>query len=245
MSLDSIIAKTNLITRDFGESFEARVPGDGVSERFDLPSDNVDPGSLTVWTTDGTTLTTLVPAPTPPAAPGQYVIEPREGVITLGAPVTVGLTLMVDGVGSLWAIPADIAQFVEIAFDLHAKGRVPALDIDNLSPSEEYAIALLAVREALWAEIAEHAHQVDITTPEGIHIPGGQQFNQLMSMLNSVDSKYRELSQALNIGPFRIEMFDLRRVSRTTNKLVPLYLPQEFDDYSTPVRIYPPIDPGV
>jgi hypothetical protein len=46
----------------------------------------------------------------------------------------------------------------------------------------------------------------------------------------------------LNVGLHRIEVSTLRRESRTTGRLVPLYVPREFDDYSWPERILPPID---
>jgi len=37
---------------------------------------------------------------------------------------------------------------------------------------------------------------------------------------------------------WRIEMGTLRRISRATNKLVPIYMPQEIDDARRPERVY-------
>jgi hypothetical protein len=244
VSLQSIIAKAQIIPRDFGESFRAKVLGDGNSSYFDLPSDNIDPASLVVWIdTETGPPDTLTQVALPPGL-GEYSVDPRGGSITTGEAVPMSAVLNVTGIGGLWSTPADLETFVEIAFDLHARGRTPALTYDNVSPAEEYAIALLAVRESLWAEVAEHAHQVDVTTPEGMHIPGGQMYSQLMTLLDRIEAHYREFASVLNVGPWAIEMFTLRRVSRTTNKLVPVYVPQEFDDYSPPVRVYPPINPG-
>ncbi|HET7110292.1 MAG TPA: hypothetical protein VFI41_05435 [Gemmatimonadales bacterium] len=236
MSLESIIDKARLVFRDYGEAFQARVAGDGASQRFDLPTTNVDAATLNVWIDDGgPTPNTLTPTTGPPAA-GEYLLEPRGGTITVGDVIAQGTVLVVDGVGALFTLVEDLSPFVEIAFDLHTQGRYPPITIDELSATEELMVALLAVRESLWAEVAEHGHQVDVTTPEGMHIPGGQAFNQLMQMIEIIENRYRELSTRLGIGLYAISQDDLRRVSRTTNRLVPLYWPREFDDISPPVR---------
>lgn len=245
MSLATAVAKARLVTRDYGDSFHARVIGNGETVRFDLPSTNIDTTTLVVYTKVGSTVTMLTPSADITPAAGEYYIEPRDGVVTLGAPLASGALLVVEGIGAFWTLPDDLETFVEIAFDLHARGRTPALTWDNLSPAEEYAIALLAVREALWAQISEAASQVDITTPEGIHIPAGQHYAQLRGMLDWVESQYHSIAGALNVGPWAIEMYTLRRVSRTTNRLVPIYLPREIENTDPPVRVYPPINPGV
>lgn len=242
MSRETAIDKARLLFRDYGEGFTDSFVSDGSRTFYDLSETNVDSDTLTVAVA-GVVVTT------------GFELEPRNGTITFDTAPTAGDEIEITGVGGLFTLDADMGAFIDIAFDLHAKGRNPALTWGdsaatppvptNVSGAEEYAIALLALREALWAEIAEHAHQVDVTTPEGMHIPGGQQFTQLMSMLELVEKHYRDIAAVLNVGPWAIEMFTLRRVSRTTNRLVPLYVPQEFDDHSTPVRIYPPIGPGV
>ena len=40
---------------------------------------------------------------------------------------------------------------------------------------------------------------------------------------------------------YKIEVFNLRRISRMTNKLIPMYRPQEIDDASLPERVRLPI----
>jgi hypothetical protein len=233
MSRESAIAKTRLVFRDYGEPFRDTFTGNGATKEFVLSADNVDADTLAV-TVSGTAQT-----------PGtHFTLEPRSGYITFVTAPAAAAPIVVTGMGGMFSLDADMGMFIDIAFDLHARGRVPALTWETLSPAEEYAIALLAIREALWAEIAEHAHQVDVTTPEGMHIPGGQQFQQLMAMLDRIEAHYREFASVLNVGPFAIRMFTLRRVSRTTNRLVPVYVPQEIDDRNPPVRVYPPIDQG-
>lgn len=237
MSRETAIAKTRLVFRDYGEPFRDTFIGDGATTQYVLTADMVDADTV-VATIDGTATT-------------DFTLEPRSGTITFGTAPAAAAAIVVTGTGGMFSLDADMGTFIDIAFDLHARGRIPELVWENptagqvaVSAAEEYAIALLAVREALWAEIAEHAHQVDVTTPEGMHIPGGQQFQQLMAMLDRIEAHYREFAQALNVGPWAIKMFTLRRVSRTTNRLVPVYVPQEIDDHSPPTRVYPPIDQG-
>ena len=65
------------------------------------------------------------------------------------------------------------------------------------------------------------------------------------SLLDYWTNEYNRRAQALNIGLERLEVVNLRRVSRTTNRLVPLYKPREVGDYGPIERIYPEIDDGV
>jgi hypothetical protein len=240
MSLATITAKAQLIPRDYGEEFQVRVTGDGTTSRYDLPKSNVELVSVYI---EGTPPVVLDAAAFPPGT-GKYYLDARQGVITLGTPLPNAKVLVAEGTGSLATIPADIAEFVETAFLLHTRNRVPPADMDALDPMEEYLIATLAVREALWAQLMEAAQEVDVNTPEGMHIPAGQRYQQLLGLIERLELRYRELSAMLGLGMYAIEMFTLRRVSRTTNRLVPIYVPQEFDDHTPPVRVLPPINPG-
>jgi len=57
--------------------------------------------------------------------------------------------------------------------------------------------------------------------------------------------EYNKRAQALNIGLERLEVVNLRRVSRTTNRLVPLFKPREVGDYGPIERIFTDIDDGL
>jgi hypothetical protein len=46
----------------------------------------------------------------------------------------------------------------------------------------------------------------------------------------------------LNVGMYRMETLNLRRTSKTTGRLVPLFKSREFDDHRWPTRLTPPID---
>lgn len=243
MSQASIADKLRLIPRDYGETFQFRVTGDGTTSKYDLPRDNV---GIDVVYVEGTPPVTLTPAASLGAiGPGQYYVDGRMGAIYLSSALANNATLVVNGKVYAFLLPADVTTYVDIAFQLHVHGRTPEPSYDTLPPFEEYLVALLAALEALWGAVAEASMEIDILTPEGVQIPRSQRFAQLMSLIQQIERHYKELAAAFNVGPFRIVVQNLRRVSRTTNRLVPEYMEQEFDDRTyPPVRIYPPIESG-
>ena len=244
MSLASITDKMRLIPRDFGRVFQAKVTGDGQTVRYDLPEDNVGIDAVYIA---GTTPTNLTPAPSIDSiGTGQYYIDGRAGVITLGTPLASGAVLVVDGRVYTFLLPDDVSSYITVAFDMHTHGVVPMPTYDTLAPHEEYLVALLAAIEALWGAASEAAGEIDIMTPEGVQIPRSQRFAQIMSVIERLQAHYKELAAAFNVGPYRIQVLNLRRVSRTTGRLVPEYVEQEFDDRTfPPIRIFPPIDTGL
>ena len=109
----------------------------------------------------------------------------------------------------------------------------------NLIPAvEEYPIAILATIEALWALATDASFDIDIQAPDGVSIPRSERYRQLTQTIQARWEQYHQLCAQLNIGLWRIEMGTLRRISRTTNKLVPVYMAQEIDDSRNPERVY-------
>jgi hypothetical protein len=244
MSLATISAKAGLVLRDFGETFQARVAGDSATSRFTLARDNVELDSVYIERQAGGT-TNLTPTESAPNST-QYVLDKRYGVITLGLPLPTGDWLVANGKAYVATLPTDISSYIDTAFNLHATGRHPAVTVDDLSPTEEYLVAILAVIEALWALATEASQDIDVMTPEGVNIPASQRFAQILTLIQSLQEHYKELAQAFNVGPYRIMVSTLRRISRTTNRYVPIYVGQEFDDRTyPPTRVYPPIDSGL
>jgi hypothetical protein len=86
--------------------------------------------------------------------------------------------------------------------------------------------------------MTEYARDIDVMTSESIHIPGSQRFRMLQSLVQAWEVEYRKHANNLNIGPERIEQFSLRRVSRTTNRYVPLYKAKELGEYGPLERIF-------
>jgi hypothetical protein len=107
---------------------------------------------------------------------------------------------------------------------------------------EVYPLTILSTIEALYALATDAAFDINIFAPDGVTIPRSERYHQLMNLIQQRTEQYRNLCAALNIGLWRIEVGTLRRVSRTTNKLVPVYMPQEIDDSRRPERVYLPND---
>ena len=111
-----------------------------------------------------------------------------------------------------------------------------------ISEVEEYPISLLVTIMGLWDIAIGISQQHDVHTPDGVTIPISQTFQQVMSMITALQSQYQMLSMALGVGLYRITQSRLRRVSRTTKRLVPIYRSKEYDDLTWPQREIPPID---
>jgi hypothetical protein len=86
--------------------------------------------------------------------------------------------------------------------------------------------------------MTEFARDIDVMTSEAVHLPGSQRFRMLQSLIQQWEVEYRKHANNLNIGPERIAQFSLRRVSRTTNRLVPLFKSKELGDYGPMERIW-------
>ena len=113
--------------------------------------------------------------------------------------------------------------------------------VTDIPPVEEYPVALYATIQALWALATDAAFDIDILAPDGVNIPRSERYRQLMEMIGARQTQYDELAAALNIGVKRLETLTVRRTAKLTNRLVPVFAPQEWDDRTPPRRLYPPI----
>jgi hypothetical protein len=119
------------------------------------------------------------------------------------------------------------------------------LAIDQLSDVVINAIGIAAITECLWALMTEYSRDIDVITSESVHIPASQRFRMVQGLLAQWEAEYKRHATALNIGFDRLEVFNLRRVSRNTNRLVPLYKSKELGDFSPMERLWPEIDSGI
>ena len=153
-----------------------------------------------------------------------------------------GATIVVAGTHYRYFTSTELTTFLNTAVLQHTDNRTDAygsnVTISAIPPVEEYPVALLATVEALWALATDASFDINITAPDGVVIPRNQRFAQLSQIIAARQEQYRNLCSALNVGLWRIEPGILRRVSRTTNKLVPIYMAQEIDDSSKPERVY-------
>lgn len=248
-------AVTDRVRKELGDlatPFRDAFGGLGEVGEFDLSESSIIEASVTYLF--GGVTTTLV-------QDRDYNLLPQEGrILLLGAynPLPDNATLIVAGTASGMFSDAELAGFVNEAVLMHCQNRrVTARNRDSngfihyvetpmtlatLPEIEFLPLALLATANALWAMATDASSDIDIDTVEGTHIGRGQRFQQLMAMVDAVSARYKELCEQLNIGFYRIEMGTLRRVSRTTGRLIPVYKEREYDDYSLPQRLLPEID---
>lgn len=229
--LADLISKVRTEINDQAKQFTKTFACDGATTTFSLGYKPVDPATLLVK--DNATIL---------ANPAGYTVEALYGVIhTTTAPVN-GHTLTVSG--DVWRYFSDdeITAFINTAILQHTANRTDAfgslITISTLPELEVYPLIVLCTVEALFALATDASYDIDIIAPDGVNIPRSERFRQLSALINQRMQHYKELCSMLNIGLWRIEMGTLRRVSRTTNKLVPIYMPQEVDDYSKPDRVY-------
>jgi hypothetical protein len=84
------------------------------------------------------------------------------------------------------------------------------------------------------------AKDITIDTGDGTVIPRSQRYQQLVEESQRLESAYVGLCEKLGIPSFATATVgQLRRVSYTTNRFIPEYVPREWDDRSFPRRVLP------
>jgi len=225
--------------------------GDGLTSLYDLPKQNLDASTITATIVNGAT-TTLLNSQT------DYVLNTELGFIQLTNPVPNGANLIIQGMA--WALFTDeeletyindsvnqhcYNQFIEIrshdkrGFIMYRE--VPK-NLDNLPSIEEPLIVMLSTYNVLWVLANDAATDANIQTAEGTNIDRVSRYRQLMDHIMMLEDRYQRYCGQLNVGAFRIETLKLRRVSRTTGRLVPLFKEREYDDHAWPLRELPQID---
>lgn len=253
-TLTDLISRVRLEIGDMPSQFTTTLKGDGSTKDFYVKVKPLEPAYLVVTTTSGAvsttsgtttavTITTTVGTTTTNLAQGtDFTVEEDLGMVHFVNAPTNGATIKVSGTHYRYFSNKDIITFINTAVTQHTYNRTDGfgrqMTMALLPQVEEYPVALLASIEALWTLATDSAFDINISAPDGVMIPRSQRFSQLSAIIAQRKEQYRELCSALNIGLWRIEMGTLRRVSRTTNKLVPVYIPQEIDDARKPERVY-------
>lgn len=253
-TLTDLISRVRLELGDQQSEFKTVLKGDGVTKDFYAEVKPLEPAYLVVTntvgavsTTSGTTtsvtISTVVGTTTTPLAQGtDFTVEENTGMIHFQTAPANNATINISGTHYRYFSNKDIIAFINTAVGQHTFNRTDSygrqMTMALLPAVEEYPVAILATCEALWALATDAAFDIDISAPDGVTIPRHQRFSQLSTMIANRRQQYSELCAALNIGLWRVEMGTLRRVSRTTNKLVPIYVPQEIDDARKPERVY-------
>lgn len=233
--VSQIVDRVRLELGDMPKKFTYTAPGTGTQKAFDSKIKPVEPSSLVVQVSSpqGT-----VPIP----APAGYTVEKDLGIFHFYTAPAANATVTITGTSYRYFTDSDLERFVDTAIEQHTHERTDAygrkMTVGNLPSVEEYPIAILAAIEGLWALATDAAFDIDIQAPDGVMIPRSERYRQLTQIIQQRMEQYKQLSSALNIGLWRLEMGTLRRVSRHTNRLVPIYMAQEIEDSKYPQRVY-------
>jgi hypothetical protein len=212
--------------RDFPKFFQ--VSFDALGRTFELGQPNIDISTLWIAKSTGSTVTELTST--------DYSLDARNGILRLATTPANNTKLLVEGYYYEWLLPADLEFYCVRSINFHTPTINVPLEQANAAVLD--AIGIGALVEALQALMTEFARDIDVMTSESVHIPGSQRFRMLQSLCQQWEVEYRKHANNLNIGPERIEQFSLRRVSRTTNRLVPLYKAKEIGEYGPMERIF-------
>jgi len=218
--------------RDFPRFFQ--LDFDATGRTFDLGHLNIDSTKIWVATYAGSTTTQLTTS--------QFSLDDRNGLLRLATTPSSGTKVLVEGYYFEWLLPADLTFYATLALNQHMHNL--DMDKEQLTAVVKDVIGIDAMIESLWGLMTEYSRDIDITTSEAVHIPASQRFRMIQQLLQYWTAEYEKKARALNIGLDRIEVFNLRRTSRTTNRLVPIQKSRELGDYGPIERIYSPIDDG-
>jgi hypothetical protein len=240
-TLDTLSSRLRSEIGDTPRSFIDTFTGDGSTTRYQLSQAPVQGATLVVKVTNTTThVTTDISS--------YVIIEEGVGVLTIPsaqAPIN-NSVITVSGQAYRYFTDSEICYYIETAFGQHAKTETSSLGsrithLSHLPPVEEYPVVLLASSMALYTLANDAAFDINIISPDGVNIPRAERYSQLMSMVQARKEQYVELCKMLDVGMYRIEVFSLRRISRLTNRYIPIYKPQEIDDWSLPQRVMLPV----
>jgi len=216
---------------DTARAFTDTFTGDGVTYRFQLTTAPVQGYTLQV-SVNGVDKSNFV------------IVEEGVGTLdftTANIPPNESI-IKVVGQSYRYFTDTEISYYINTAFLEHTRGATDSAgsrinQVDLLPPIEEYPVVLLASTLALYTLATDSAFDIDIISPDGVSIPRSERFRQLNEMLEIRRNQYKELCAMLGLGLYRIEVMTLRRISQRTNRLVPVYRPQELDDGSLPQRV--------
>jgi hypothetical protein len=247
-----IINRVRMELGDTGAPFSDTFLGTGMVSTYDLTDFNVWNETVT-WIRNQ--------APVLLVKGTDYSMNYQEGRIYLigaSSPLPQGDTLVVSGQASGMFSDEELGAFINDAVIQHTNGRtiktrfkdsngfikyvtVP-IDLTNLPDIEGTLVALRATIDALWALATDASTDIDISSADGTTVPRSQRYRQIRDQIDAMTARYNQLCAMLNVGLNRIEMSKIRRVSKTTNRLVPIFEDREYDDYDLPRRQLPPID---
>jgi hypothetical protein len=247
---------------DFEETFQASVQGDGFARRFDLPEQVITTDGLVVTVAAEDTVNGGYLTPDVLVTPDDYVLEAKEGVITTTTPPVNDAILTVTGTHFQFFTDTELDEYIYSAALKHTHSAeslqvyrdangykhfaYAEQTVDGIAPVEYHLVALLAAVESLEEIRSDATYDIDVTTSDGTSLPREERFRNIGDLIATKQARYDTMAAQLGVGLGRVEVFTLRRVSRTTGKLVPIYVDREYDDVRTPpLRLFAPRNKGI
>lgn len=230
--LESLVKRVRTELGDLESSFQETVISTGDTNRYVLNRAPMNAASVQVWI-DGLNVTDAV------------CVEEATGTLIFDAVPIKDAVITASGLSYRFFTNEELGRICQDAAGMHTRNRSDQygrpLTLDNLDEVEMYPLSLLCTMNALYVLATDSSFDIDIQAPDGMVVPRSQRYRQLMEMIDMLRGRYEELSKLLNIGLYAIEVFTFRRISKRTNRYVPVYRPQEIDDRSRPQRLYLPI----
>lgn len=231
-TLSSLGSRLRTEIGDIGKSFVYQFTADGTTNRFLVPYSPLDGLNLSILQ-DGANVSADVE------------VEEATGYLVFDTTPADGDVIVVAGNYFRYFTENEIENFVSTAFTEHSAFHTDAygrtVSLQNLPVLEEYPVVVYSATLALYALANDAAFDINVFAPDGVTIPRSERYQQLMQMVQARQNQYRELCSQLGIGMYKIDVFSLRRISKTTNRYVPIFQPMEVDDRDTPTRVYVPI----
>ena len=230
---NDVIAIARNYLRDFPKFFQLSF--DVAGRTYDVGKPNLDSTSLWVAINTGASVGVLTQTT-------DYVVDERNGLVRL-ATLPTATTLLVEGYYYEWLLPSDLEFYADMAIDLNTHNLDTPLEM--MADAVVDVVGIHALIQSLWGLLSEYARDIDVITSESVHIIASQRYRMVASLLQQWTDEYNKRAAALNIGLERLEVMNLRRVSKTTNRLVPIYKEREVGDYGPIQRLWPEIPNGV
>lgn len=221
--------------RDFPRFFQNTLTP--VGRTYDLGKPNIDAASLWV------AYIPLGGSSASAFSASAYSVDERNGLLRFVDTVPETDAVMVEGYYYEWLTPADLDFYASMAINLNTHNI--SVPLSNMAPAVSDVVGIHTLIQALWGLLSEYSRDIDVITSESVHILASQRYRMVFQLLEYWTSEYNLRASALNIGLERLEVLTLRRVSRTTNRLVPIYKSREVGDYSPIERMFPEIGDGI
>jgi hypothetical protein len=217
---------------DIGRSFVYQFVADGTTNRFLVPYSPLDGVHLAI-NADGEDVSADVE------------VEEATGHIVFDTTPAAGDVIIVAGNYFKYFTETEVTQYILDAFAQHTTFHTDSygrtISIATLPTVEEYPVIIHASTLAMYTLATDASFDIDIQAPDGVMIPRSERYRQLMQMIEVRKNQYKELCSQLSIGLYKIDVFSLRRISKTTNEYVPMFEPQEIDNKSPKTRVRLPI----